>query len=80
MSTPRRFSRGALVQLREECEVRGNPSLFRIKRINHGVAVLGQLSPDSDSYCGIDTAVELDSPNLIEPSPEILEMYSRHVR
>lgn len=75
-----RFSRGDLVQLRYEYEVIGNPSLFRIRRINKGVAVLGQLDPDSDAYCGIDTTVEVDDPDLIAPRPEILQMYSRHVR
>lgn len=79
MSNQRRFSRGDLVQLREEYEVGGNPSLFRIRSIDNGVAVLGQLSPDHDRYCGIDTTIELDDPDLIEPHPEILEMYSRHV-
>jgi hypothetical protein len=75
-----RFSRGDLVQLRHEYEVMGNPSLFRIRRINKGVAVLGQLSTDSDHYCGIDTTITVDDPDLIAPHPEILEMYSRHVR
>ena len=76
----RRFKRGDLVQLREEYEVHGNPSLFRIRRIYNGVATLGQLNPDSDSFCGVDTDVELDDPELIEPHAEILQMYSRHVR
>lgn len=74
------FSRGDLVQLRTEYEVMGNPSLFRIKRIHNKVAILGQLSVDSDGYGGVDTAVDIDSPELIAPHPEILEMYSRHVR
>lgn len=76
----RRFKRGDLVQLREEYEVHRNPSLFRIRRIHNGVAQLGQLSDDSDDYCGLDTSVALDDPDLIEPHPEILQMYSRHVR
>lgn len=75
-----RFRRGDLVQLRHEYEVTGNPSLFRIRRIHNGEAVLGQLSPDDDRYCGIDTAISVDDPDLIEPHAEILEMYSRHVR
>ena len=75
-----RFSRGDLVQLRHEYEVMGNPSLFRIRRINKGFAVVGQLSTDSDHYCGIDTTITVDDPDLIAPHPEILEMYSRHVR
>ncbi len=80
MSNQRGFSRGDLVQLRQEYEVMGNPSLFRIRRINKGVSVLGQLSPESDGYCGVDTAIELDDPDLISPHPEILEMYARHIR
>jgi hypothetical protein len=76
----RRFKRGDLVQLRHEYEVMGNPSLFRIRRIHDGVATLGQLNPDSDRICGVDTSIELDDPDLIEPHAEILQMYSRHVR
>ena len=76
----RRFKRGDLVQLHHEYVVGGNPSLFRIRRIHNGVATLGQLNPDSDSFCGVDTDVELDDPELIEPHAEILQMYSRHVR
>ena len=76
----RRFKRGDLVQLHHEYVVGGNPSLFRIRRIHSGVATLGQLSTDSDGFCGVDTDVELDDPDLIEPHAEILQMYSRHVR
>jgi hypothetical protein len=78
--TARRFRRGDLVQLRYEYEVQGNPSLFRIRSVYGGTAVLGQLDPDHDGYCGLDTAVEVDDPDLIAPHAEILEMYSRHVR
>lgn len=80
MSAKRRFSRGDLVQLRDEYEIHRNPSCFRIRRIHNGVAVLGQLDPDSDDYCGLDTTIDVDDPDLIAPHPEILEMYSRHVR
>jgi hypothetical protein len=73
-----RFKRGDLVQLRSEAQ--WNPSLFRIRSIFAGKAVLGQLSPDDDEYCGVDTEIALDNPELIAPSPEILTMYSRHVR
>jgi len=76
----RRFKRGDLVQLHHEYVVGRNPSLFRIRRIYSGVATLGQLNPDSDSFCGVDTEVALDDPDLIEPHSEILQMYSRHVR
>lgn len=76
----RRFSRGDLVQLKHEYEVMGNPSLFRIRRIHRNVAVLGQLSTDDDDFHGVDTEIDLDSPDLIAPHAEILEMYARHVR
>lgn len=75
-----RFARGDLVQLRDEYVVGGNPSLFRIRSIRNGEAVLGQLGTDDDHYHGVDTLVALDDPELIEPYPEILAMYSRHVR
>lgn len=74
------FKRGDLVQIRDEYEVHGNPSCFRIKRIARGKAVLGQLGTDDDHYHGVDTEIALDDPELIEPHPEILAMYSRHVR
>lgn len=74
-----KFTRGDLVQLKHEYEVGGNPSLFRIRSIRNGEAVLGQLGTD-DHYHGVDTLVALDDPELIEPHPEILAMYSRHVR
>ena len=77
MSAP--FKLGDLVQLKWEHEL-GNPSCFRIREIRGAQAVLGQLSPDSDEYCGLDTVVDLGDPDLIEPYPEILEMYKRHVR
>jgi len=35
---------------------------------------------DEDGFQGVDTEVDLDDPDLIAPHPEILEMYSRHVR
>ena len=75
-----RFKRGDLVQLHHEYVVGRNPSLFRIRRIYSGIATLGQLSPDSDNFIGVDTEVEMDDPDLIEPHAEILQMYSRHVR
>jgi hypothetical protein len=76
MSAAGRFKRGDLVQLRYEYEVMGNPSLFRIRSIRKGVAVLGQLSTDaSRDYCGLDTTVELNDPDLIAPHPEVLAMY-----
>ena len=78
--TTTRFSRGDLVQLRHEYEVMGNPSLFRIRSIRNGEAVLGQLSSDDDSYCGLDTTIAIDDPDLMEPVPEVLDMYRRHVR
>lgn len=74
------FKRGDLVQLKYEYEVMGNPSLFRIRRISRGIAVLGQLSPDSDTYCGLDTTVSVDDPDLITPHAEVLAMYPRHTR
>ena len=43
-----RFKRGDLVQLKDEYERLGNPSLFRIRSINDGKAVLGQLG-DGDA-------------------------------
>lgn len=75
----RRFRRGALVQLKTEYEM-GNPSLFRIRSIFQNRAVLGQLGTDDDDFHGVDTEIDLDDPELIEPHPEILAMYSRHVR
>ncbi|MCV7256777.1 hypothetical protein H7J86_31835 [Mycobacterium hackensackense] len=75
-----KFVRGDLVQLKHEYEVGGNPSLFRIRSIHNGKAVLGQLGTDDDHYHGVDTLVALADPELIEPYPEILAMYSRHVR
>lgn len=80
MSSQQRFRRGDLVQLRHEYEVGGNPSLFRIRRIHQGFAVLGQLNPDEDDFRGLDTTIGVDDPDLITPHPEILEMYSPHVR
>lgn len=68
------------MQLRHEYEVMGNPSLFRIRSIHQGAAVLGQLSPEEDGYFGLDTTIAVDDPDLILPHPEILKMYSRHVR
>jgi hypothetical protein len=75
-----KFGRGDLVQLKDEYEVGGNPSLFRIRSVRNGEAVLGQLCTDDDHYHGVDTLVALDDPELIAPHPEILAMYSRHVR
>lgn len=75
-----RFKRGDLVQIRDEYEVGGNPSCFRIRSISHGKAILGQLGTDDDHYHGLDTEIDLDDPELITPHPEILAMYSRHVR
>lgn len=72
------FSRGDLVQLKSEYEVGGNPSLFRIRSVRNGEAVLGQLGTDDDHYHGVDTVVALDDPELITPHPEILTMYARH--
>jgi hypothetical protein len=59
--------------------VQGNPSLFRIRQIADGKAILGQLGTDDD-YHGVDTSIDLDDPDLIAPHPEILEQYTRHVR
>lgn len=73
------FKRGDLVQLKEEYEW-GNASLFRIRKISRGIATLGQLDPDSDRYCGIDTDISINDPDLIKPHAEVLAMYSRHVR
>lgn len=75
----RRFKVGDLVQIRDEYEVQHNPSCFRIRQIARGKAVLGQLGTDDDDYHGADTEIDLDDPELIEPHPEILAMYSRHV-
>ncbi|WP_071288725.1 hypothetical protein [Mycolicibacterium llatzerense] len=69
-----------LVQLKDEYEVMGNASLFRIRSIANGKAVLGQLDTDSNRYLGVDTEIDIDDPQLIVPHREVLEMYSRHVR
>ncbi len=69
-----------LVQLKDEYEVMGNASLFRIRSIANGKAILGQLDTDSNRYLGVDTEIDIDDPQLIVPHREVLEMYSRHVR
>ena len=76
----KKFRVGDLAQLDSEYKVHGNPSLFRIREIDGNTATLGQLSDDDDDYHGIDTAVDLDSPELVRPYPEILAMYSRHTQ
>lgn len=78
--TSERFQVGDLVQLDSEYKQIGNPSLFRIREIVDGEAVLGQLRDDSDEYGGLDTWVALDDPDLVAPYPEVLAMYPRHVR
>lgn len=75
-----RFKRGDLVQLHDEYKNHGNPSLFKIRSIHDGQAVLGQLSADSDGFWVVDTTIAVDDPDLVSPYPEILETYSRHVR
>jgi hypothetical protein len=71
---------GDLAQLDHEYKVQNNPSLFRIRSITNGQAILGQLDPDDDDYHGLDTSIALDDPDLVRPYPEILAQYPRHVR
>ncbi|ORW08554.1 MULTISPECIES: hypothetical protein [Mycolicibacter] len=71
------FKVGDLVQLDHEYRVMGNPSLFRIRSITAGKALLGQLSDRTDGYIGIDTEVDLSDPELVAPYPEVLAMYPR---
>lgn len=68
-----------LVQIKDEYEIMGNPSLFRIRSISRGKAILGQLDTDSNRYLGVDTEIDIDDPQLIKPHPEVLAMYARHV-
>jgi hypothetical protein len=74
----RTWRRGDLVQIASEAA--WNNSCFRIKRIYRGNAILGQLDPDSDRYCGVDTEISVSNPELVAPSAAILAMYSRHVK
>lgn len=74
------FKVGELVQLGGEYTEMGNPSLFRIRSIAKGKAVLGQLSDTTNAYIGIDTEVELDDPDLVAPHSKVLAMYPNHVR
>lgn len=75
----KRFQVGDLVQLKTEYLEGGNPSLFCIREIDDGQALLGQLSSTQDGFHGADTSVSLDDPDLITPYPEILQRYSRHL-
>ena len=79
-ANPGRFQVDDLVQVKSEYVVHGNPSLFRIREIVDGRALLGQLSSEEDGFIGTDTWVDLDDPELIAPYPEILQRYARHVR
>ncbi len=72
------FTVGDLVQLDSEYKHVGNPSLFRIRSIAGGKAILGQLSDSSDGYIGVDTEVDLEDPDLVRPYPEVLQMYPHH--
>lgn len=74
------FKVGDLVQLDHEYKAMGNPSLFRIRGISGGTAVLGQLSESGNAYIGIDTEVEVDDPDLVTPYPEVLAMYPQLVK
>ncbi|WP_078294592.1 hypothetical protein [Mycobacterium sp. D16R24] len=74
-----RFQVGDLVQLKSEYLEGGNSSLFRIREIIGGQALLGQLSSTQDGFLGADTSVSLDDPDLIAPYPEILQRYARHL-
>lgn len=75
-----RFRVGDLVQRKTEYLRFGHHNMFRIRAITAGTAVLGRLAPDSDGYIGPDTTLELDNPDLIAPYPELLALYSRHLR
>ncbi|MGI6797703.1 hypothetical protein [Gordonia sihwensis] len=50
------FTTGDLVELASETD--RNPSLFRILDIDDDQILLGQLSPDSDSYTGTNTTID----------------------
>jgi len=76
----RNFQVQDLVQIDSEYKEVGNPSLFRIRSIKGNTATLGQLSDTSNRYLGVDTTIDLDDPDLVRPYPEILAIYSRHVR
>lgn len=76
----RNFQVQDLVQIDSEYKEVHNPSLFRIRSIKGNTATLGQLSDTSNRYLGVDTTIDLDDPDLVRPYPEILAMYSRHVR
>ncbi|MEB3023472.1 MULTISPECIES: hypothetical protein [Mycolicibacter] len=73
--TEARFKVRDLVQLDSEYKDLGNPSLFQIRSISAGKAILGQLGEVPNQYVGVDTEVELDSPDLVAPYPEVLALY-----